>query len=730
MQWTRFSGGGIVWRNVPSGAEAREYLARVVYGLKWLRGNLRLWLGSVAPTGLGIRLSAFPRIPLVVRRNGRQAPSWAIFAASLRDAFDAISSQGLPAFTRTLKPVHFKLTRSLGTLIFSGSIFLVFVATWMERGVWAQAVPAAVQNGAPPFTVLHANANLVLVDVVAADHGKPVEGLKQGDFHLLENGKEQAIFSFEEHGPALAPDAGAQPPNDLPAGMYTNLPAFPEQGAVNVLLVDALNTRMGDQLRVRQQMMEYLSQIKPGTTLAVFTLTSRLRMISGFTANVAYLAELMRSTKLNNQQSLLLGTGNTGAQLDQTNQADQVSTALQGGQTARPSIANVGSGGLTNGPINAAAALQQFEADTVTGQTDVRVRETLDALNQLAEYLSGIPGRKNLIWLSGSFPLAIAPDSSLFSSFRAISNYRDDVQKTCDLLTQARVAVYPVGAQGLRGPEEFSAANTYAAPGQAQSTQWVKGKGEMDEEFGSMDEIADETGGRAFDETNQLADAVADAVENGSHYYTIGYVPAADLNGQFRKIQVRLEGHDVEGHDYKLAYRRGYYADGPEAPAQHTIGNYPPLVAAALHGAPAATQIVFKAGLLLGSDPLLKNVQLPEGPAGEMAGAMAKPVRYVVNLTLNPRSLNLQVTPDGRRYGKIELALIGYDADGNVSNYVDRPLTLGLQPAQYARIESKGISLLLPIDLPAGDDSVRIAVEDLTASRAGSLEIPVTVTAQ
>jgi VWFA-related protein len=616
--------------------------------------------------------------------------------------------------------------RSFTWLIFSGLTFLPFAAIWMESGVRAQSAAAAVQNTAPPFTVLHANANLVLVDVVVGDHGKPVEGLKQSDFHVLEDGKEQAIFSFEEHGPALAVDAGAQPPGDLPAGMYTNLPAFPEQGAVNVLLVDALNTQMGDQLRVRQQLMEYLSQIKPGTTLAVFALTSRLRMISGFTSNVAYLAELMKNPKLNSQQSILLNTGNTSGQPDQANQGDQVSAALSAGQAAaRPSIANVGSGGTTNGPINSAAALQQFQADTVTGQTDVRVRETLDALNQLAEYLSGIPGRKNLIWLSGSFPLAISPDSSLFSSFRAISNYRDDVQKTCDLLTQARVAVYPVGAQGLRGPEEFSAANTYVAPGQAQSTQWAKGKEEMYEEFGSMDEIADQTGGHAYEETNQLADAVTDAAENGSHYYTIGYVPAAALNGQFRKIQVR-----VEGHEYKLAYRRGYYADEPEAPAQHTIGNYPPLVAAALHGAPAATQIVFKAGLLMGSDPLLKTVQLPQGPAGEMAGVMAKPVRYVVDLTLNPRSLNLEVTPDGRRYGKIELALIGYDADGNVSNYVDRPLSLGLQPAQYARVEAKGITLLLPIDLPAGDDSVRIAVEDLTASRTGSLEIPVTVTAQ
>lgn len=246
-----------------------------------------------------------------------------------------------------------------------------------------------------------------------------------------------------------------------------------------------------------------------------------------------------------------------------------------------------------------------------------------------------------------------------------------------------------------------------------------------------MDEIAAETGGHAYTEMNDLEKAVADSIENGSHYYTIGYVPAAgELRGEFRKIQVRLEGHDAEGHDYKLEYRRGYYADPPDAASAHGAGQIPPLVTAELHGTPPATQIVFKAGLLNGSDPLLKSVRLPEGPAGAMAPVMAKPVRYVVNLTLNARSLNLDELPDGTRQAKIELALVGYDADGNRVNFVDHQVALGLQAAQYARIEANGIPLLVPIDLPVGDDSVRIAVEDLMAGRTGSLEIPVTVAAQ
>lgn len=597
-------------------------------------------------------------------------------------------------------------------------------------GLATRAAAQSAQGGtqAPPFTVLHANANLVLVDVVVDDHGKPVEGLKQSEFRILEDGKQQSIFSFEEHGVGeAAPDVDVQAARDLPPGMYTNLPVYPEQGAVNVLLLDALNTQLSDQMRVRREMIDYMTKIKPGTEMAVFTLTTRLQMVSGFTTNVAELALLMTNPKLNSQATALLNapsattntTAGSNAQTDVVEQAEQQALPAQ-----KPSVANVGSGGATNGPMSAVAALQQFEADTVTGQTDIRVRETLDALKQLATYLSGIPGRKNLIWMSGSFPLAILPDSSLFSSFRAVSDYRQEVQKTCDLLTQARVAVYPVGAQGLAASALYNASNNTAPKDANFGTALNNEREQMYQQEGSMDEIADQTGGHAYTEMNDLAGAVAESIENGSHYYTIGYVPAAELNGEYRRIQVR-----VEGHDYKLAYRKGYYADAPEAPATGTAGRFPPLVAAALHGAPAQTQIVFKAGLLNGSDPLLRSVRLPEGPAGEMAAAMGKPVRYVVNLTLNPRSLNLDVLPDGTRQGKIELALIGYDADGNCVNYVDRPLALGLQAAQYARIEAKGITVLVPIDLPAGEDSVRIAVEDLTASRTGSLEIPVTVAA-
>src|ERR1700689_2217030 len=95
----------------------------------------------------------------------------------------------------------------------------------------------------PPSDVaapsLRTSSNLVLVDVVVTDHDKPVHGLDRSRFHIFEDGSEQTISSFDEHQPAAAPPAFLAP-TALPPNTYTNLPAYPDSTAVNVLLLDAL----------------------------------------------------------------------------------------------------------------------------------------------------------------------------------------------------------------------------------------------------------------------------------------------------------------------------------------------------------------------------------------------------------------------------------------------------------------------------------------------------------
>jgi hypothetical protein len=121
------------------------------------------------------------------------------------------------------------------------------------------------QSGAPaphPAPVIRTSANLVLVDVVVTAHGQAVEGLSRRDFHVFEDGKEQAIISFEEYRASDAPMVAAAP--TLPPHVYSNDPRFDLSSAANVLLLDALNTPLTDRQFVRCQMIQYPNGIAPG----------------------------------------------------------------------------------------------------------------------------------------------------------------------------------------------------------------------------------------------------------------------------------------------------------------------------------------------------------------------------------------------------------------------------------------------------------------------------------
>ena len=82
---------------------------------------------------------------------------------------------------------------------------------------------------------------------------------------------------------------------------------------------------------------------------------------------------------------------------------------------------------------------------------------------------------------------------------------------------------------------------------------------------------------------------------------------------------------------------------------------------------------------------------------------------------------------DGTRTGSIEFTLVAYDADGKRLNFIDRAIKLALNPNQFAQLMKTGIPVRMALDLPSGEQSLRIAVHDILGARVGSLEIPLTV---
>jgi len=569
------------------------------------------------------------------------------------------------------------------------------------------------------------NANLVLVDVVVRDKGKPVHDLKALDFRVLEDGHEQKITVFEEHRATDAIEVG-KAPADLPPNTYSDAPRYAVTSAANVLLLDALNTPLADQVYVRRRMIQYLHTIPPGTRIAVFTLGSHLRIIEGFTTDSSTIEKPLQPGRGNPEQSPVM---------DPTfDQALSDATDIAGG------------GGAT---ALAQQAMQQFANDTKLFEMQLRSEMTIDAMDQLARYLSTVPGRKNLIWFAGSMPFN--PQTGSRPDQDQMADLRDQAQNMLELLAVARVALYPVDSRGLmtassnlaetnvQNPNLMNSVATTSGPsgnsktgsslsqqvGLANQQTLSQKLQQQDQTFLdqlafdhlNMQEFAKETGGKAFTNTNALGEAVGDAIADGSDYYTLAYAPPTPkFNDVYRKIEVRMD----EGN-YTLEYRRGYFDEDPAAAAKSMPGRISPLIAAMQHGVIPLSQVPFEIRVVPSTDPVVTGEQLSPDPAGALARTLKPPLtRYVADFTIDQQGLDSRALPDGRKHTEVELTEVAYDVEGIRENYTDGGFAVDGAPGERLRLHQE-------IDLPAGKVYLRIGVRDLMSGRMGTLEIPLTV---
>jgi VWFA-related protein len=241
------------------------------------------------------------------------------------------------------------------------------------------AAGSAQQSGVAPLPVLKVKTRMVVIDVVAQDSkGKPISDLKKEDLTVLEDGKPQSlrIFNFQhpESAPAGQPQLPVNPPN-----VVDNLPHFQSGHALNVILMDSLNTSPMNQAFMRDSMIKFLEKLPENEPIAVFLLGDKLRLVQDFTTDPTALKQVIRSFK--GKKSPYLNGG-----------GPDVAAAMPGMAQILPQMA---------------VQIKEFQ-DQITGMADdIRVKMTLTALNSLARTLSGYPGRKNLIWVSEGFPFDV-----------------------------------------------------------------------------------------------------------------------------------------------------------------------------------------------------------------------------------------------------------------------------------------------------------------------------------
>lgn len=603
--------------------------------------------------------------------------------------------------------------------------------------VLSLALPALAQTRPEePQTTLRINSRAVLVDVIVTDRsGKPVTGLNKEAFTVSEQGAPQAIDFFEEHR-GLSPDKAARLEYpQLPPDVFSNFSPIAAPPAVNILLIDALNTPMTDQAYLRKMTQQYLKSLKPGSRLAIFIMGMRLHFVEGFSDDPVVLARALGYQKNDKPEPAVL----LQSQEESTAQSSVIGLMNQ--------FVGAGAGALTNAaPAAMITSFEQFLQENQYAQTSDREYRTLSHLQQLASYLAAFPGRKNLIWLSGAFPLDLFGLTDM--------RFEENTQKTVNLLAAARVALYPVDCRGAwtqaiyaaETPRDPSAttpqqmvgpAMNYAPPiadpsninsggptvtvtsggfDHARTTEGMQ-NGVSNT---SMDMVAADTGGKAFYNQNDLARIIDKVVSSSSNFYTIAYTPSdMKMNGAFRKIAVR-----VPGGQYTLAYRHGYYAreqdkpgaaqDAQKVAIQQASNGIDPLQPFMDFGLPQTEQILYKARIV------------PSPSSNDSAQASRGPHdRYGVDFAVDLKDLNLVESPDGQHKGTLVLSLIVYNKYGDILNRRDHRVVLDIKPDVWKVFQQTGVQLHADVDVPKSEQCwLRTGIYDESSHKVGTMEVP------
>ncbi len=489
--------------------------------------------------------------------------------------------------------------------------------------------------------VVRVTARLVEVDVVALDKSsRAVTGLAAEDFALLEDGRPQAIRFFSASAPTSTPvRAPAQAPTladgkPLPPDTYSNraVPSSAPPG-VTAILIDALNTSYTNQAYARDRLVEFLRKLTPGDRLALYALGSHgLRLLHGFTDDPSELVRLLTDTR---DWSSWLG----------------------------------------DSPLTV--------PDHVFYS---RAPETLRALAAIADHLAQIPGRKNLLWLSATFPV-------LFSNWVTRGPvqfaFADELGHLARHFSNAGMALYPVDARGLVPDWSYNAQLASHVRFRSLFTRMNPVKTSIE----GMQILAANTGGRAFYNSNDLETSFRRAVEDARSVYVLGYAPPAqDWDGRFRRIEVTVNRPETA-----LLHRRGYFATD----AAKDNGRRKSLLADTLQSPLAATRLGMTAQLVRGGDGGEWKLRLRVEPG---------------NLTLEKREREWT--------GRLEVHYAQQKADGTHGKIDEQSLDMTLPEDLARKVMRQGLLLTHLFRPRPGVTRMRIVAFDLPSGAFGSLDVP------
>jgi VWFA-related protein len=478
----------------------------------------------------------------------------------------------------------------------------------------------------PPSTIA---LKLVNLNVVALDpQGRPANDLTADDFQISDAGKPQTMVFFRRN------DDGLRRARDSEFHGFTNR----QPGAANatVILFDLLNENPGDRGHARNEIIRKLEPLESGDRLYLYLLTQQGRLVPVHG---------------------LPAPGETPPP-DTTSWTRQIR-------------------GLLGRSLNkAVGAPSEFEI------TD-RLSLTYFALESLSAQLGGLPGRKNIVWISHGVPISLPTPAGPV-------DYTPELRRLCTAMGRANVALYPVqealpDLADIVRPQTTQQTRSDDVRPDKQPVQY-SGMGSR----ATLEIFADLTGG-GFYRTGDTGAAIREAMDDLRTSYQIAWCPPAeDWDAKYHKIAVTCRRKGI-----RLRTRAGYFAL-PEAAVDEKES-----IADAVASSFDAAEI---------------GIHLTASPS---AGT---PDKLSIQLRIDPADV-LLMREGGLYTGELLVELAGYVADGRSQVVPVVPVHLRLTPEEYRHVLRDGVPYEAKLALGERIRKVRLIVLDQRLGSTGSVTV-------
>ncbi len=504
-------------------------------------------------------------------------------------------------------------------------------------GFWIAAIAAA-----QPAT-FHAGTRLVQVEVVVRDAHGPVTGLGKDDFTVFDQGKPQRIDVFRAGQTGTGTPAAPLTPGVVSNRVNRLGESLP---SATVVLFDQLNTRFDLKAYAGKGVLKLLRSLGPDDRAAIYALGKNLHVLQDFTDDPGKL--LAAVTHLDSGRDLMPANVTDALADFPVDMAGQIDAG--GRRESRGSVA------MTRKSIE-----HLSELSAVVDAADNEAT-TIEALRRIVQHLSGMPGRRNLIWLKQD---PMVPGAVM------------------GMLLEANIVLYPVLIRTVVYGDAGSSfmANTVHRQSTAPDFMAIQH---------AARNLAAATGGAGFDDAGDLQLALKTAEEDSRSVYTLGYYPSEDvLDGKYHRLSVTV----AAGRHLEIRYRPGYLATKQDL---------------AIAASPSAYELAELFQNPLDATAIGLTARIEPDP---------RPGRYQVQVTVDLHDVRLERASIAH-VGKLEVALL-LKGGPRAST-----LEIHLTDEELAQSLERGYAVTFT-GLEASEDAIRVVVRDPSTGLAGSLRIPV-----